>query len=202
VTADGRVVDSRSVHGVINRLWALPPGLARRMNLPDRRHVVRNFTQPVLRWLSAFPGIVLNRPLAQGLSGDYRLDGEWCMLADRIGFMSAPDILPADSCGPAARFAKVMVVGTKVVPLQKSRLPLSSVLAEKCLRLAKAARTDLLGIEAVRLWPSNWRFVNASFWPDLHTGGARLLDILVDELVFSGRSQTSPAAENDRIAIR
>ena len=90
-TLDGRSFDSRAVRGVINRLQALPPGLASRLQLTHQDRMVRTFASPVLRWLNECEGPVLNRPTANGLSGDYRTREDWMAMADRIGFMSAPE---------------------------------------------------------------------------------------------------------------
>src|SRR5687768_5862165 len=86
ITVDnGVTIDSRSLRGVVNRICALPPGLASRLNDPQRDDAQRNFSLPLLRLLHGFPGPVLNRPTAQGVSGDFRLDFEWTALASQAG---------------------------------------------------------------------------------------------------------------------
>lgn len=188
-TAGGRAIHSRELRGVVNRIWALPPGLAMRMNLPDRRPIVRNIVAPLLRWLHRFPGPVLNRPTAQGLSGDFRLPNEWVALAEESGFFNLPQMsawreeaCPGPEPAAADEVTRVVVVGAQVLSLDDPGRAVPGALAARCLRLASVARASLLGIDAVRVFPRDWRFAGATFWPDLTRGGTALLDAVAGAL--------------------
>jgi hypothetical protein len=91
----------------------------------------------------------------------------------------------------------VAVVGERVVPLDDSGRAVPPALAAKCLKLAAAARATLLGIDAVRLFPRDWRFVAADFCPDLRPGGTPLLDAIAEFLDTPGPGNipTTPAPD-------
>lgn len=217
-TERGDVVDSRTLRGVVNRVRALPPGLVQRMSLPDREQVIANFSSPLLRLFRDLPCPVLNRTTAQGLSGDFRIDGEWSALADSAGFLSAPLASTPTvfrSPGRAAPLAeltnvsRVVVIGERVVPLDAATRSVPPALAAKCLKVANAARATFLGIDAVRLFPRDWRFVAANFCPDLRQGESALLDAIAEYLEGPvGETSSEPggtaasAVEEKRSSVR
>ncbi|HEV2753193.1 MAG TPA: hypothetical protein VGV36_05080, partial [Solirubrobacteraceae bacterium] len=64
--ADGRVVRSAQLRGVVNRLTTVPP-LEAPVVPADREYAEQERQALWLSWLEALPGPVLNRPTPQGL---------------------------------------------------------------------------------------------------------------------------------------
>ena len=178
------VIDSRELRGVVNRVCALPPGLAFRLQAPQRDYAEQNFGLPLLHLLHGFPGPVLNRPTPQGISGDFRLDFEWSALATQVGFSRTPARQLWNKSAPHSRSGSpekasavtgVVVVGDQVVPLNESTASLPPFAVSCCRRLAALSRSTLLGLELTRTSGEEWQFLRASLRPNLTPGGARVL---------------------------
>jgi hypothetical protein len=191
---NGRTIDSRTLNGVVNRICALPPGLALRLHDPLRDSAQRNFGLPLLRMLHDVAGPVLNRPTAQGISGDFRLDFEWAALANQVGLPRAP----ARPAWPPARvpdrshtnmsasdIVPVAVIGDQVLVLDNvdTRLP-GNVIAS-CRRLAALSRTSLLGLDLMRSSPGEWKFLRANPRVNLVPGGAEVLTAVARALTVA-----------------
>ena len=199
--ASGFILDSRMITGVVNRVLALPPGLALRRGTPDRTSAVRNFSSPVWRLLSGFPGAVLNRPSAQGLSGDFRLPSEWAALAQDAGL--APLRWNPERTESANRpdeepggWRRVAVIGDDVVPLDDSgRLPAA---VERCCRaFAASSASDVIGVDLVRFGRSEWHFADVDFRPDLERGGRAALMAVARVLAAASRRGSGPDSRNN-----
>lgn len=185
VTAEnGATIDSRALHGVVNRICALPPGLALRLHDPQRDSAQRNFGLPLLRLLHGFAGPVLNRPTAQGISGDFRLDFEWAALASQAGLSRAParPTWPTarppgriHATEPASDIVPVAVIGDHVLALDEAATRLSSAVISSCRRLAALSRTSLLGLELMRTATGEWLFLRANPRVNLVPGGTDVL---------------------------
>jgi hypothetical protein len=176
--ADGRVVDSATVRGTLNRLTHVPPALAAAMAPEDRTYAVQELSALVLSWLASLPGPVLNPPDPRGLCGAWRPPAEWALLASGAGLCPV-SVDGAESPGSGGAwqawtpFAPVpedaIVVGETV--FANRELDAATVAACRC--LAARAGTPILGLAF-----DGDRLAGATPLPDLRAGG----DDLVREL--------------------
>jgi hypothetical protein len=102
--ADGTVVDSADVRGVVNRLFWITADGYRGASLADREYGTAEWGALVLSWLFTYGDRVLNRPSAAGLSGAIRSTAHWRMLAHAAGLPAAP--YPADGIEPGTPSAR------------------------------------------------------------------------------------------------
>ncbi|MGH8018789.1 MAG: hypothetical protein ACREIA_10935 [Opitutaceae bacterium] len=176
VAASGRVVESRKLRGVVNRICSSPGALTHGMG--GRTTEAPSLGAPLMRWLHRWPGPVLNRPNVDGLSGDFRPSFWWLDHAVRAGFAvprSQPDFgdRSAPSGDPAS--AWVAVAGDDVHALDDPGRVIAMSLCSRCRRLAHAAGAAILGIEAASTHTGEWTFGGASLRPDLSRGGEPLV---------------------------
>ena len=179
--ADQRVINSGAIRGTLNRLQLLPSAHLRGAAAADRDYAVQELYALTLSWLYGLPGIMLNRPTPQGLSGEWRHRSEWLLLATQAGLTTMP-YQQSDLCGPA---------GPSALPATQSLIMVRGIccgptvppsIAAGCARLASFSGTDLLGIEFLAARRGDWIFTNATPLPDLRSGGSSLLDALADAL--------------------
>jgi hypothetical protein len=182
--ADGRCIDSRAVHGTLNRIvsiWPPPEYLA----TPDSDYALQELLALHLSLLHCLPPPVLNRPSPQGLSGHMRYTPDWLVLASRAGFATAPYAVSSTKDWPRRRddgptlhrpgsaHHEVVVAAGRVfgdsVPPQ--------IAAAAC-RLASLAGADLLGLRLATSADGAARFEAADLYPDLRSAGPELLDHL------------------------
>jgi hypothetical protein len=180
--ADGRVIRSHDIKGVINRIAGLSPHLFTHVAPGDQSYTLQEWTALHTSWLFALDVPVLNRPVMQGFCGAWRHESEWKWLATRAGLQTAPFYqsgtrersivtLASNLPGPAGR--SIFVVDRRVVGDG-----LDEEVAAACARLGRLSETRLLGIE---LDPGG-AFVRASPRPDLRLGGDPLVTALHDLL--------------------
>jgi hypothetical protein len=182
--ADGRCIDSRAVHGTINRIvsmWPPPEYLV----TPDGDYALQELLALYLSFLHCLPPPVLNRPSPQGLSGHMRYTPDWLVLASRAGLATAPYALSSAEDGPRRRdheqtlhraaFAHHDVVVAAGRVFGGSITP--QVAAAAC-RLSNLAGADLLGLRLATTADGAVRFEAADLYPDLRSAGADLLDHL------------------------
>jgi hypothetical protein len=178
--ADGRVIRSSEIRGVLNRIAGLSPHLVRRLVPGDQSYALQEWTALHISWLSALEVPVLNRPVMQGLCGAWRHESEWTWLAARAGLPAMPfrqDGLPRLRPARLAisrQTRPVFVVDGRVVGGD-----LSAATATACASMAHLSSTRLLGIE---LDAAGDTFVNASPRPDLRLGGEPLITALHEAL--------------------
>ncbi len=176
--ADGRVLDSRAVRGVLNRVSVLPLDHLGGAAAADGRYAVEEIHALVLSWLATLGAAALNRATPRGLSGAWRPPIEWTLLATRAG-LPVPAVRQSSRDGfrrtgaPPIRRHTVVVLGDGVFGLELPR-----DLAQACVRLARLADTDLLGIDLDRLADGSLTFADATPQPDLRFGGSAFLDEL------------------------
>jgi len=173
VTSHGRVVDSRKLKGVVNRVCSSPSVIAQAVGR-NQVGVPRSLGAPLMRWLHRWPGPVLNRPNVDGLSGDFRPTFWWLDHAIKAGF-SAPRPAPEGEERPAPHANTVSillaVVGEDIHALDSPSRIIAMSLRSRCRRLAQAAGASILGIEAAPTPTGEWTFLGASLRPDLVRGG-------------------------------
>lgn len=185
--ADGRVVDSRVVAGTLNRLVGVPPLLLEVAQPTDREYAGQEMFAFFLSWLHCLPGPMLNRPTPQGLSGAWRHDSEWAVLAAEAGLRTSPYRMTSQAQTGGWSFsddvlreehvATVVVVGEEVIGG-----PGGAEVNQGCRRLAVLADTELLGVDLVEDQPGSWAFLQAVPQPELRVGSEPLLDALVKTL--------------------
>ncbi|MBI4539869.1 MAG: hypothetical protein HY704_10220 [Gemmatimonadetes bacterium] len=87
---DGRRFTSESVAGVLNRILVAAPPQLLSVVPSDRRYAEQEFLALVLSWLNAVRGPVLNPATPQGLSGRWRSEPEWRVVAAQAGLSVTP----------------------------------------------------------------------------------------------------------------
>ncbi len=182
--ADGRKIRGEAVSGVLNRLVYEPSLPLRNVRVADRSYAASEFAAFCLSWLSAFPGLMLNRPTPQGLSGRWRSMTEWAYLSAQAGLPTPDHSLGGIDVGGGLRndgrlltapepVRTVIVIGEN--PVEDSA---PACIREGCIRLAALSKTNLLGVEFADGPAGPWTFVGATLQPDLRLGGDALLDAL------------------------
>lgn len=177
---DGSILASQDVSGVLNRVATAPFGLLPFDSPADALYAREELGALLLSLLTCLAPVSINRPRADGLCGAWRSAAEWTMLATMAG-LPAPTARISSNPGPGTRCGepnptRVLVLGERVFG---SPAPAAN---EACVRLARLARTDLLGIE---LHPGDGQrmlFGGASPLPDLRSGGDAFIDHLLAHL--------------------
>ncbi len=183
VAASGRVVESRRLRGVVNRICSSPGALTHSMG--GRATESPALGAPLMRWLHRWPGPVLNRPNLDGLSGDFRPTFWWLDHAVRAGFAvprSQQDFGGKSSPSNDPASVWVAVVGDDVRALDDPGRVIATSLRSRCRRLAQATGASILGVEATSTHTGEWTFLGASLRPDLSRGGEALVLSVVHAL--------------------
>ncbi|MDC2959275.1 hypothetical protein PO587_33065 [Streptomyces gilvifuscus] len=170
---DGRTLVSGAVEGVLNRLDWAPVGDIFFATAADTLYAREELSALVLSWLESIVPVMVNRPSPYGLSGAWRSAAEWAVLAARAGLPVAPVRLGED--GVTGADTDVVVLGEQVFGDAGGA---AGPLAPACVRLARAAGAELLGVNVRAGGGAGPRFAGASVLPDLRIGGDTLLDAL------------------------
>ncbi|MFD7449186.1 hypothetical protein [Kitasatospora sp. NPDC059827] len=186
---DGRVLDSRDVDGVLNRVAAPPFGYLPFTTHADAEYAARELSALLLSLLTCLAPVSINPPYGYGLCGAWRSPAEWTALAIRAGLPVPPARVSSDPdaeppAAPAGR-GDVLVLGEHVIgaPAAEDEEPY--------VRLARLAELDLLGVDLLgvdlhRETGTGDRqpavFAGASPLPDLRPGGDPFLDRLFKHL--------------------
>ncbi|MEU5431812.1 hypothetical protein AB0G73_00355 [Streptomyces sp. NPDC020719] len=177
---DGHVLASQDIDGVLNRVAWAPFGFLPFATQADARYAWEELSALLLSLLTCLAPVSVNRPCATGLCGAWRSAAEWTVLAARAGLpvspariSSSPGIEPRrDTPGSC----NVLVLGEHVFGASTARDE------EACVRLARLADTDLLGIGLHRDGGQRVVFAGANPLPDLRPGGDAFLDRLLNHL--------------------
>ncbi|OGO38546.1 MAG: hypothetical protein A2W35_16035 [Chloroflexi bacterium RBG_16_57_11] len=178
--ADGRVLDSDRVRGVLNRINFLPVEHFNVAGLDDRAYAVQEQQAIFLSWMYALPGEVINRPGARGLCGDHRSAAEWVWLATQAGLPVLPfhqsDEQPLEFTPTNPTFQLVVfdseVYGASAHWCQAD-------LRNSIGRLAELSRLRLIGLDFSISSAGEPLVMSATTLPDLRLGGEILLDALI-----------------------
>ena len=181
-------IAGEQLRGVVNRLYTAPIPHWRSAEQRDRDYVQQELMALFLSWLHALPCPVINRPTPQGLSGQWRAESEWVMLAHQAGLPVAPYRQSAhDSVdemkGEKRLIPRGAVVQTVIVvgdTVAGAAIP--QALAPACRSLARLAGTELLGVDFVAGETDGLTFAGASPMPFLTPGGPALIDGLCRRL--------------------
>lgn len=189
ILADGRMICSDGLNGVLNRLVCAPSEPLLSAHPDDRLYATQEFTALYLSWLYSLPGPMLNRPTPQSLCGAWRHPTEWAWLAAGAGLSIRHN--SQTSCDSGAvqdwphsmfRLSTTQAQTVFVVDNQIVDLSVPPSIGAACRRLAQRADTALLGIDVVQDSEGRWNFLSATPYPDLRRGGDPLLDALANAL--------------------
>lgn len=178
---DGRLIDSRAVHGTLNRLVSVWPP-AEYLATPDRDYALQELLALYLSLLHCLPTPVLNRPSPQGLSGRMRYTPEWLVLASRAGFATAPYAVstatdgrrhrrdePAYHRAPSTHHEVIVAAGRVFGD------PVTPHVGAAACRLSRLAGMGLLGLVVATTADGAATFEAADLYPDLRSAGTDLL---------------------------
>jgi hypothetical protein len=176
--ADGHVLDSARIRGVVNRLQQLPEDTG--LPVADRPYARAEHTAATVGWLATLPVPVLNRPVAHSLEGRWARPGEWQLAAAWLGLPTAgwtsrpdPDALE----GP-----RVLVVGDRVLWRDGEVSPIVGGGSEGTLvQLAAAMQAPLCEIYFAMTQEGAGVYAG-SILPNVDLYGAAAADALVDAL--------------------
>ncbi len=171
---DGREIRSDRIAGVLNRLGEIPASWLERIRREDRDYVAQEWHALLTSSLTALACPVLNPPSPPSLCGAWRHTSEWRLLAAAAGLETLPFRMTSEAETPSAASlaGHGLVIGPEVVG------PIPPVLHERCISLAAAARTPLLGIDFGLTPEGQWCFQDATPLPDLRVGGRASLEAL------------------------
>ena len=175
---DGHVLDSAGAQPILNRLSYIPTERLQAVAGADFGYALQELYALYLSWLAGWPGLVINRPVPQGLCGNFRHPSEWATLAARAGLPATPWRQGSDDPPDQAWMLRpadltVYVCGEEVV----APVALPDAIVTGCRTLARLATCELLGIDFA-IDGDDWRVTGASPLPDLMRGGDALADAL------------------------
>jgi hypothetical protein len=184
-------IAGEQLRGVVNRLYTVPIPHWRSAEQRDRDYVQQELIALFLSWLHGLPCPVINRPTPQGLSGQWRPESEWVVLAHKAGLPVAPyrqsahdriDEMKGEKrlIPRGALVQTVIIVGDTV-----AGAAISQPLAAACRRLVQLAGTELLGIDFVAGDGDSLTFAGASPMPYLTPGGPALIQGLCRRLAIN-----------------
>jgi hypothetical protein len=189
---DGRAFDGSALRGVLNRLYTAPTWHWRAAAKVDQEYVQQELIAFFLSWLNALPCPVLNRPTPQGLCGRWRSEAEWVCLAQRAGVPVAPYRASSfDRIDEMRGEKRLIVPGAStcsiiVVDGVATGASAPDDVKAACVRFAKSAETNLIGLDFTDGAAGPWTFVGANPMPDLRLGGPALIAALLPALAMQG----------------
>jgi hypothetical protein len=180
--ADGRILRSSQVQGVLNRLLAPHQDPLGMVSPEDRDFAAAELMAFYLSWLHGLKGMVINRPSPRGLCGGWRHTSEWIGLASRAGF-PVPPYRQASGDSPDRGYRSLAPSGSSMTRLialagKVFGATIPEPVAAAATKLAEDAGAGMLGIDLYLDPDSQWTFAAASPIPDLGIGGQPLLDHL------------------------
>jgi hypothetical protein len=107
---DNTVVDSATVHGVVNRLCWLGSEGYTGASPADREYANVELYALGLSWLESLGPRVLNRPDGTGLAGPWRSTGQWRALARSVGLPIVPHHSEEPEMAPGDDSDRVVLV--------------------------------------------------------------------------------------------
>lgn len=184
---DGRVLDSTTIQGLLNRITALPVEHFQAAVSADRQYAAQEQHAVFLSWLHGLPGVLINRPGGRSLCGDLRSPLEWGWLAGSAGLPTLTfrqnDALPGDyEEGSLEKDATVQIIilDGRLFGPGADKLPKSFY--EPLTRLINLSGLRLCGMSFYRMRAGELLFASATPLPDLRLGGEAFLDALVETL--------------------
>jgi hypothetical protein len=188
--ANGVVIRSSQIRGVLNRLVAPSDFTARSAVDADRQYTAAEIQAFYLSWLHSLPGVVINRSSPLGLSSPWLHASEWTLRASRAGLRTCTyrqsareSVTATDAC--RASLSRERTASRHVIALRGEIFgaEVPADVAHACGRLAKTAKTEMLGLQLNSRESDEWTFADATTLPDLRAGGVRLLRRVAQILV-------------------
>ena len=171
VLADGRVIDTRDVRGVLNRLlWVSAEGYAGASEA-DREYAGGELYALVQSWLASLGQRVINRPTGSALAGTWRLPCQWRAVAREAGL--AIRSYPDDGSAPHA-VRRVLVIDGRVVDDDGA----PDDVRQGAERLARIVDLDLLEAR----FDDDWAFADASLLPAIASPDEGRVDAVAQAL--------------------
>jgi hypothetical protein len=180
--ADGRVLDSGTVAGVVNRMVRVPLSALARSEPADRTYVEAEWRALLCSVLDSLPLRLIDPPHPHSLAGRRRSLPEWLVLAHQAGLQTprwewiegadAPTLHPE----PDGETVRLLVMGGDVIRLA-SNMPVPVATADACRRLAELASVSILEVRLAK--DDRLAFQFADQLPDLRDGGDRVIAALV-----------------------
>jgi hypothetical protein len=192
--SDGRVLNGRTIRGVLNRMRGATGWRSlHRVRDEDRSYAEQELAAFFLSWLSCLPPPILNRPTPQGLAGRERHMSEWVLLATAAGLPTVPwrqsgrtrsgSSVEGRLIQEAPPLDTVLVIDRNAFGTAPPNVLCS------CKRLATLAGTAILGIDFSAGALGRWTFSGATPQPDLRIGGQQALDALAEILQAEGEGR-------------
>lgn len=188
--ANGTVIRSSQIRGVLNRLTAPSDFTARSAVAADRQYAAAEMQAFYLSWLHSLPGVVINKPSPLGLSGPWMHASEWTLRASHAGLRTCTYRQSAHESATVADVSRASLsrkrtAARHVIALRGEIFGAQAPadVAHACGRLARAAKTEMLGLQLNCREGDEWTFADATALPDLRIGGAPLLRRMAQILV-------------------
>jgi hypothetical protein len=181
--ADGRVINSASVRGSLNRLYQLPSEHLHAADASDRQYAEQELYALFLSWLYALPGKMLNRPAPQGLCGAWLHQSKLTRFASQAG-LSTEIYRQGSAVSENAKFPPSNNFGQTSIVLGENCFGAFAPenVREGCVRLARMCGVEMLGVDFQVNTQGEWILARATPLPDLRMGGEALLDALFQTL--------------------
>ena len=158
-TKDGTTIKSGELELFFNRVQFVDAPLWRRAPESEREYVRSEMTAMLMSWLHQVQQqcMMINPPFGQSLCGPPWYDAQWAKAAFEAGFQNVSFDKKLNNC------EKMLVVGTEVISALNSE-----TVAERCIRLARASRSQLC---EVFMRDSGNTFVSATATPAFRAYG-------------------------------
>jgi hypothetical protein len=167
---DGRVIDSRDVVAVVNRMARVPLSVLARSEAEDRAYVEAEWRALLCSLLVAIPGPVIDSPHPYALAGQWRSPPEWLRLAHEAGLptpawrWSDEGAEPGFDLDADGEPVRILMIGGEIV----SPRAVPDAIAAACRRLAGLVGVSVLGLQLIG---PRGVFAAAEPLPDLRDGG-------------------------------
>jgi len=168
---DDRVLDSRAIASVVNRMVRVPLSVLAHSEPADRSYVEAEWRALLCSLLNAIPGRIIDPPHPHSLAGRWRSPPEWLILAHEAGLPTPrwqwtdADDAPTLDLERDADPVRVLVVGGEALSLS----PVPDEVVAACQRLAELAGVSVLEVRLVENGRLTFGF--ADQLPDVREGG-------------------------------
>lgn len=179
VLPGGEVIESATLRGVLNRLYAVPATALARMEKADRDYAREELQALYTSWLYGLACPVINRAGATGLCGNWPDRSWWRARAFSAGLPT--DVYQwraaAEETMAEASVESAILLDGRVV---EGDVPLA--LRPACARFAEFSDPRLVGLRFSVSPGSGWRLFDANPLPDISQSGDALAEALARAL--------------------
>jgi hypothetical protein len=166
--AGGRLVPVERIAAVVCRIAVVTPSDLPHVHRDDRAYVAAEITAFLRAWLAQFTGVRFNEPCWASLAGPGWHALQWTWFVAGIG---VPVMVPSPPSGGSGRSERETATATVV----RGEVfgPIDPTLIDYSLRIARAAKSELLAVTFVR--DREWQFLSADPCPELDSISAAAL---------------------------